>query len=706
MPASTPLPDRPAASRPTAEPASPAAHRAITARSVAVGFAGVAVICVVTPYNDFVMWNTFVVGNSLPMGGVVLAFTLCVVNALLSRWRPRSMFTSGELAVVTAMVLVGCAIPSSGLMRYLPASLVYPLSFAAGDGDFARLLSSLNLPPWLLPDMAGRTPAEWMYDPVVAGYVQRWPEGAGTPPYAAWIRPALAWAVFIGAFWAAMTCVLALVRRQWYENERLAFPIAEIQASLIEAPAPGRRFGPTLSSPLFWLMFWAILAFHSLNALHVYHPKYFPDLRATYDLRTVFADRPWSYTGGHIKQATVYFVAVGVAYLLAGSVSFSLWACVLGVAAWQMIQGTSTGDNALPGLPDQQYGGTLAYAAAVLWVGRKHWAVILRQAFRGERDGEPRGRYLPYAWAFWGLVASLLVMAGWLVAAGCTVGGAATLTLLILLAFFFVARVVAETGLIHPGEALSFVRPWQLTAYYGGTPPVPQTTFHLGSHLYLIFHDARESFGVFASHAMKVTDRAVFDDRPLERARAADRATGRKLILLFACVLAVGYALSFGSMVYNEYAYAAERHVENPLPVNRYIGEYATKGKLIDPSLAYSRGSYNFAHDPATHLAAGAAVTTALSALRLTFAWWPLHPIGYLFMNTWPMQQLWFSILIGWLARTIALRFGGARLYTQLRRGMIGMIVGEAVASAAWLLIAVALDAAGYAYHPIRFTLY
>src|SRR5690606_31460299 len=120
----------------------------------------------------------------------------------------------------------------------------------------------------------------------------------------------------------------------------------------------------------------------------------------------------------------------------------------------------------------------------------------------------------------------------------------------------------------------------------------------------------------------------------------------------------------------------------------------------------YQKQNYNTTHDPATHLAGGAAGTLLLSILRLRYAWWPLHPIGYLFMMTWPMAQLWFSIMLGWLVRTVALRFGGAKLYTTLQPAMMGLIIGEAIASATWLVLGLLFSSAGMSFYPIRFTLY
>src|SRR5881394_4015998 len=103
------------------------ARNPVNLRSVALGLLGVAFICGLTPYNDFVVDNTYFTGNFLPIG-LVLFFLLFVmlINAPLSRFAPRFSFSAGEMAVALGMTLVSCAIPSSGLMRLLPSQLVAP----------------------------------------------------------------------------------------------------------------------------------------------------------------------------------------------------------------------------------------------------------------------------------------------------------------------------------------------------------------------------------------------------------------------------------------------------------------------------------------------------------------------------------------------------------------------------------------------------
>ena len=244
------------------------ATRAITFRSVVLGLLGVVFICGLTPYNDYALNNTFLVGNNLPLGVIMLLFVfVLLVNAPLMRFVPRFAFSAGEITVAFSMTLVSCALPSSGLMRYFPPTLVGPFWVARSSQEYLKLLESLHLPAWLFPVFAGQSPGQWMNDPIVNQYFNRTPEGEPIP-YWAWVRPAWVWGIFFAALYGALVCLTAIVRRQWNENERLPFPLAQIYLPLIEPPAPGRWFNDLFHRRGFWLAFASVFCLHAWNGLH------------------------------------------------------------------------------------------------------------------------------------------------------------------------------------------------------------------------------------------------------------------------------------------------------------------------------------------------------------------------------------------------------------------------------------------------------
>src|SRR3982751_1792700 len=71
--------------------------RSVTTRAVVLGLVGVVLVCAFTPFNDYALGNTPLVGNYLPVGLVLyLLAVILPINGVLSRWRPRAAMRGGE----------------------------------------------------------------------------------------------------------------------------------------------------------------------------------------------------------------------------------------------------------------------------------------------------------------------------------------------------------------------------------------------------------------------------------------------------------------------------------------------------------------------------------------------------------------------------------------------------------------------------------
>ena len=83
----------------------------------------------------------------------------------------------------------------------------------------------------------------------------------------------------------------------------------------------------------------------------------------------------------------------------------------------------------------------------------------------------------------------------------------------------------------------------------------------------------------------------------------------------------------------------------------------------------------------------GFTLTVLLSIMRLRFVWWPLHPIGYTMFSSWATFQLWFSIMLGWAVKYGVLKYGGLKVYRQIRPVFLGLVLGEVVCAGIWMII-------------------
>jgi hypothetical protein len=81
--------------------------------------------------------------------------------------------------------------------------------------------------------------------------------------------------------------------------------------------------------------------------------------------------------------------------------------------------------------------------------------------------------------------------------------------------------------------------------------------------------------------------------------------------------------------------------------------------------------------------------------MRLRFWWWPFHPIGYLASNTWGMKWNWMPFLVGWLAKTLTIRYGGLRFYRRMIPVAVGLIGGDLLGQVVWAIIAAIRQSGG-----------
>ena len=120
-----------------------------------------------------------------------------------------------------------------------------------------------------------------------------------------------------------------IFRRQWAMNERLPFPLAQIETALIAPPRQGRLLNDLLGSRLFWTALLLVLAIQSSVALNRYFPRNIPLIPLKYNISTIMGDEPWNHFSDYVKSGTIFFTFIGIAYFIQTRVSFTLWATYL-----------------------------------------------------------------------------------------------------------------------------------------------------------------------------------------------------------------------------------------------------------------------------------------------------------------------------------------------------------------------------------------
>ena len=54
---------------------------------------------------------------------------------------------------------------------------------------------------------------------------------------------------------------------------------------------------------------------------------------------------------------------------------------------------------------------------------------------------------------------------------------------------------------------------------------------------------------------------------------------------------------------------------------------------------------------------------------------------------TAPVHRVWFSVFIAWLLKAFILKYGGAKLYRNLRPFFLGLTLGAFTSAGFWLII-------------------
>ena len=85
------------------------------------------------------------------------------------------------------------------------------------------------------------------------------------------------------------------------------------------------------------------------------------------------------------------------------------------------------------------------------------------------------------------------------------------------------------------------------------------------------------------------------------------------------------------------------------------------------------------------HTSIGAIIMVLLLVARRFFAWWPLHPLGYPISST--LEWVALNAFLAWAIKGPILRFGGVRLYRQVRPFFLGLILGHFVTHGVWWFI-------------------
>jgi len=657
----------------------------MTLRSIILGLMLAALVAGFGYLNDSVVRLNLLVGYHVAVSVFgLLVVALLTVNPLLSRLRRQWRLGGGELATMTALVLIACAVPGSSMMRTFTPGLAFPIRYEQIDVGWRHSGPLGYVCPAMLPN-DGQYSKELLDGFVMGRGEPGKPIALDEVPWAPWIKPLAIWMPLLATLGVAVICLSLIVHRQWSRNERLRYPIAAFAGSLL-GEEDNRGLNSIFRDRIFWLGAACVVAIRIINGLHAWYPNSI-EVPLTFDFSAVHAKWPDMIKVDHglmLLYPEIFPIVVAFAFFLASDVSLSLGLSTLGiVVAASMLAGwgVDTSYDSYSGgvFPYQRFGGYLALGAMLLYTGRGYYRSVLVRALTFRHNGEAQGYA---AWALRVLVLAFVALTVMLMLLGLDVLVSIIVVGLLLLIFLIIARLNAEAGLFFVGAA------WQPIAVLVGLfgiaalgPSVIGTVALLGA---LIVMDPRECLMPFVVNGLKICD-----DQHVRPARI-----GRWGPWVFIMSIAVAVPVVLWAN-YNYGVTLRDTWATGDVPrfpfdaVDHAVRELKLRGELASSQGISAIGRIARMNPDGRFLAAagaGLVVVLAVSVLRIRLTWWPLHPIIFLVWGSWAMNKFSASFLLGWAIKAAVTRLGGTRAYRRGLRLMIGVIAGDLLAGLAFMV--------------------
>jgi len=645
--------------------------------ALVLGFIGAVVIWFAAPYNNFVLGNAFISDDFLPVAavGMILPFVL-LINPLLHRFAPALKLTFAQLSLIFGMFLVACITPGQGGMRHIFYPIGATPAYVSRDANLAKSYEELDLPDSFFPEElkfnADVPASEWFLDEL--------PKGE-TVPWSEWRGPLLSWGAFFLPYWIMLTAMAVIVLPYWRDTERQPFPLLEVQQTII-GDTEGHAFPPILRNRLFWAGAATVFILHLMVGGNSYFPGSIPAIKLKFNLTQAFETHPLNYLPYYIKVNHIYFVFLGIAFFMPNRVGFSVWFLQIIYAVYILIRGAYIPPFDDQMITDQRIGAWIVLPLSILWMGRRHWASVIRSVFkRPTTDEDLRSKVAGIA-----LLLGMTGVFGWLLWVHVPFLWALGMLTLLFLFALGMTRIVAETGipLMAPDSfyatTLAGLIPlaWRTAAgmYFAGFIGIVSGNLNRICATTIVAHAI--GLNRKASPRMHIRLATVF------------------LLLIIASVL-IGGAFQL-IMVYH--------HASSIDGVWTPIG-YGGAGYFREYPEAMLR-EYTAGHitqhsfSEWGHIIFGGGVALFLQVMCQVSARWPVHPVAMLFVGNWYAQQIWFSVFLGWMLKVLTLKYGGARAYRKARGLFLGLIIGEVFAVVFWVILTAIVAALGFKYKVVE----
>jgi hypothetical protein len=641
----------------TARPPLPDLHResdlqGIPVRGILIGAVLAFFLNFLDAYATTMIRGSYLTLNFSTPAALFFFFFVVIGSGIVSLLRRPLALTRSELITIYVMLAVACSIPGMGFTQFMIPCMLGSTYYATTENQW-ELYYTQHAPQFMIPQ--GENVARFFFEGL--------PQGVPVP-WEAWVVPISYWYGFFLVLSFAMICAMVLLRKQWAENEKLLYPLVQVPMEMIRKEKGGIIGGPFFSNRVMWAGFSFSFGLLTINGLHSYFPM-FPAINKNFHLPLFhnfvgldfWFSPPWT----------------GFFYFVNLDISASIWIfyviTTLQRGVFNMIGLSSTQRidfySLEPYISHQGMGAMIVFVLVGLWVARRHLKEALHKALGIDESVDDSDEILSYRQAAYGLALSLVLVTVLLSMAGLPPVAAALFVFGAMVLFTALTRVVAEGGI----PAMR--------------PPIMTNSFVISS-LGEEFVGVRGLVSLGFSYGWHSEIRSFVMSSVANGLKMAEVIVGSKRRLFWAVAIAVLVSLAGSSYITLILAYKHGGINLNPL---FFVGQAPTFGprdmtpRIAAAALAGPR------YDALLFMGIGGMVMGALMWARHHLIWWPLNPLGYTISANWKTGHIFCSAFLAWALKFLILRYGGSRLFKQLKPFFLGLILGEIVAAGIWLVI-------------------
>ncbi len=589
--------------------------------------------------------------------------TLVFINLALKRLMPLWALTQQEFVVVYIIVTLVSSLPGHDCLQLGIPQTMMPFWYGMMNPTLRWKETFLDhMPTWLVVTDLGV-----LRDGFFGGSSLYRPYHLMT-----WLPVVLWWTAFAMALGAVYVGLMAVMRRQWTEYEKLSYPVIQIPLALTHEGGRAAFF----TNKWFWWGFFSVALVDLVNGLNAFFPSVpkipvrHDDLQLRLDPSLFSLGRPWNAASPPFFSFPLYPFIIALGYLLPLDLSFSIWffylfrKAMLVATDWLgFFRGGSYTVSGPPYLMHQSYGSWLMLTVHALWVARHYLREVRRELLRPSEIS--RNEPISYR----GSVLLCLVGFGFLLWFSLS-GGMGWWVALIYFGVFFgwsmaIAKCRAELG--PPAHEVVGLNSANFIAHTLGMGRL-STKDKVMMPLYWWFNGRGHR-----NHQMPIV---------LEGFKMA-QVTGlnvKAFPWLMVLCFGVGTLLAYWSALHQIYRIGGET---NPI------------GGGSNPLIAHNWGQLNQlrawveAPEPVNptgiaYIFIGAFITEVLARMRMQFLWWPFHPVGYALALNFGVDYFWSCLLIASAVKFFVFRYGGQRAYQASLPFMYGSVLGEYTVGAFW----------------------